>query len=105
MNYLISVVIPTYNRLPILKLTLQAYEDQEDFGGFFEVIIVDDGSSDETWNYLSEYKSSRFSFSAYHQVNQGPAMARNLAISKAKGDHLIISGDDIIPSKDFLSKH
>ena len=105
MNYLISVVIPTYNRLPILKLTLQAYEDQEDFGGFFEVIIVDDGSSDETWNYLAEYKSSRFSFSAHHQVNQGPAMARNLAISKAKGEYLVISGDDIIPSKDFLSKH
>lgn len=105
MDYLITVIIPTYNRLPILKLTLQMYEQQEDFGGNFEVIVVDDGSNDETWSYLSEYKASKFSFSAYHQSNQGAAKARNTALNYAKGKYIVIVGDDIIPSKNFLLKH
>lgn len=105
MSYLISVIIPTYNRLPILKLTLQMYEQQEDFGGDFEVIVVDDGSNDETWSYLSEYKASKFTFSAYHQSNQGAAKARNTALHHAIGKYIVIVGDDIIPSKNFLLKH
>ena len=105
MNYLISVVIPTFNRLPILKLTLQMYDEQEDFGGEFELIVVDDGSIDETWNYLSDYNPTKFSLSIYRQTNQGPAKARNLAISKAKGEYLVITGDDIVPCRNFLAQH
>lgn len=101
---LISVIIPTYNRLEILSLTLQGYEEQKvDFE--FELIVVDDGSSDNTWDFLSNYESSKFLFSCYHQSNQGPAQARNLAIDKSKGTYLVITGDDIIPSQDFLAKH
>jgi glycosyltransferase involved in cell wall biosynthesis len=102
---LISIIVPTYNRLPILKLTLQQYENQKELDFPYELIVVDDGSSDETWDFLSTYTAKNFLFSAYRQTNQGPAQARNLAISKASGEYLIITGDDIIPADNFVAKH
>ena len=106
MKKLLSVIIPTYNRLDILKLTLSAYEKQVLPEGFeLELVVVDDGSSDGTWQYLKDYPSLRVHTSVYSQTNQGPAAARNLAISKAKGDYLLITGDDIIPEPGFAYGH
>ncbi|BAZ41272.1 glycosyl transferase family protein [Calothrix sp. NIES-4101] len=105
MNPLFSVIIPTYNRLSILKETLHMYEMQENLDFEFEIILVDDGSTDDTYKFLSEYKSSFFPLFVYHQSNQGPAQARNLGISQAKGKYLLITGDDIVPSTNFLAEH
>lgn len=105
MNPLFSIIIPTYNRLPVLKQTISMYELQQDIDFPFEMIIVDDGSTDGTWDYLSAYAPSNFILSPHRQANRGPAQARNLAITHARGEYLLITGDDIIPAPTLLAKH
>jgi glycosyltransferase involved in cell wall biosynthesis len=78
----ISVVIPTFNRVAMLRRVLQAYEHQEPSGLVFELVIVDDGSTDGTWDLLAQWRSRRFSLRCERQVNAGPAAA---AAARASG--------------------
>jgi len=79
-----SVVIPTYNRMDTLPEVLDALDAQEDAPAF-EVIVVDDGSTDGTWGFLEsrlgkrhpDESSSRPAFTPVRQENAGPARARH----------------------------
>ena len=103
---LISVIIPTYNRAGILGKTLQAYADQNAHDQMLEMLVVDDGSNDQTRSVVE--KCSRC-FPAplhyFHQQNQGLAAARNHAIREAKGSILLFGDDDIMPSPHMISEH
>lgn len=89
--YKFSVIIPTYNRLPFLKKAIDSVFDQK-FSDF-EIIVVDDGSSDGTWDWL-QFQRNRVI--ALKQINSGPGAARNLAASHARGEYLaFIDSDDI----------
>jgi len=87
-----SVIIPTYNRLELLKEALasvwaQTYSDHE-------VIVVDDGSTDGTWEYLQSLGDR---VKAYKQQNSGPGAARNLGASHACGECLaFLDSDDLL---------
>jgi glycosyltransferase involved in cell wall biosynthesis len=105
MEPLFTIIIPTYNRLPVLKQTLRMYESQRGVDFPFEMIVVDDGSTDGTWDYLQGYHPTAFRLSVFRQENGGPARARNLAIGRARGAYLLITGDDIVPSEDLLAGH
>jgi len=100
----LSVVIPTYNRLEILPRVLAALESQTIAPGAFEVIVVDDGSSDGTAAYLAGHRPA-FEFHAFSQTNSGPAGARNRGVSSARGELVVFLGDDTVPEPDFLSVH
>lgn len=97
-----SIIIPTYNRKETLIRCLQSIEEQSQLP--FEVIVIDDGSSDGTGDYL---KGKNFPFPLhYHfQANAGPSKARNKGISESSGNLLIFIGDDILLSKDFVVSH
>lgn len=101
---LISVIIPTYNKLSRLKLTLHALLRQR--YPEYEIIIVDDGSDVETREYLHNLKDKNADvIRIISQINQGRARARNIGARHAKGDRLVFVDDDIIVDKDFVDKH
>jgi glycosyltransferase involved in cell wall biosynthesis len=105
-TYAISVVIPTYNRADTLRLTLEAYRDQSVRSDAFEIIVVDDGSSDHTQDLLKSLAPALpYHLRVHVQKNQGPGAARNWAIGVAASPIIFITGDDIIPHEDLLWEH
>ena len=102
---LFSVVIPTFNRRGTLEVALEAWERQEADGLTFEVVVIDDGSTDGTAEMLANRRGERFRLRAMSQSNAGPASARNLAIQIASGDIVLFSGDDIEPHPRLLAEH
>jgi glycosyltransferase involved in cell wall biosynthesis len=102
----LSVVIPTYNRADTLRRTLTAYNIQSVKSGAFEVIVVDDGSDDDTSTVVLECQQ-RVSYVLRYlrQRNQGPGKARNMAFKVARSPLILITGDDIVPHEDLLLRH
>lgn len=101
-----SVVIPTYNRSEKLKNCLQALFTQNYDKRKFEIIVVDDGSQDETRQFLQRVqKKSPVPLYSFFQPNQGQASARNKGITEAKGEIILFIGDDIESSPDMLKEH
>ncbi len=93
-----SIVVPVYNSSATLRecfdsLTSQTFED-------FEVLVVDDGSSDESWEIVREYCAADGRFKGVRQQNAGPGTARNRALDRAKGDYVLcVDGDDWIDAR------
>lgn len=86
-----SVIIPTYNRCAYLKATLASVWRQA-FGDY-EVIVVDDGSTDETVSYLSSLGDRG---AVVTQLNLGPGIARNKGAENARGEYLaFLDSDDL----------
>ncbi|MEL7035340.1 MAG: glycosyltransferase family 2 protein [Cyanobacteria bacterium J06592_8] len=102
-----SVIIPTYNRLPILKKCLIALEQQQYNSNFhkYEVLIVDDGSTDGTLEWLQTHPEDFPHVRCFRQNHQGPAIARNLGIEKAEGDTIIFIDSDLVVTENFLQAH
>jgi glycosyltransferase involved in cell wall biosynthesis len=102
--YPIGVVIPTYNRPEALLTCLQHLEKQT--WRNFEVVVVNDGSTDRTPQFLEEYQlTTPLNFRYLNQKNSGPACARNRAICILQSEVCVLIGDDIFPSPDFVLKH
>ena len=102
----LSVLINTYNRCPKLANTLDALDHQVIAGREFEIVVVDDGSTDDTKRYLRRWcDRAKNRNSIRHNCNRGPAAARNSAIAAANGQVLVFLGDDIVPSPGFLQHH
>ena len=99
-----SVVIPTYNRKDMLMKCLAALEKQTVLPSEFEVVIVDDGSTDGTEEMLAAHRSS-FPIEFYRQTNQGPGAARNLGLTRTRGELVLFIGDDIIGDERLLEHH
>ena len=104
---LISVVIPTYNRISILIKCLDALENQIFYDDFhdFEVVVVDDGSTDGTVDWLRNHISSYPHLRLFEQSHGGPAMGRNFGVEKSKGDLIVFIDSDLVVDKHFLSNH
>ncbi len=104
-----SIVIPTYDRLPILKKCLKALETQRIPAGSvisgYEIVLVDDGSSDGTLEWLQASAVDFPHVKSYLQDHQGPAAARNLGVEKATGDTIIFIDSDLVVTENFLTAH
>lgn len=102
---LISVIVPTFQRAALLQLCVESFDDQVDPPPF-EVVVVDDGSDDDTAVVLARLANSRPWLRWSSQpVNKGPATARNVAISRARGRLLLFVDDDIVASPTLLREH
>ena len=100
-----SVVIPTYNRLEQLRNVVSAAQGQSrPAGAELELVVVDDGSSDGTWDWLEE-QSEIDGFKAVRQDNSGPAKARNRGVEAATGEIILFLGDDTVPQPGWLALH
>jgi glycosyltransferase involved in cell wall biosynthesis len=104
-----SVVIPTYNRRPILEKCLRALEHQQlradSVVSGYEIVLVDDGSTDGTLEWLESHKSEFPHVRSLSQDHQGPAAARNLGVEQAKGDTIIFIDSDLVVTEHFLQAH
>jgi len=95
MNALVSIITPSYNSAKFITETIQSVQNQTYMN--WEMIIVDDGSSDETETVARSIiqNDKRIQFYKLSQ-NFGPAVARNTSIEKASGDYMtFIDADDI----------
>lgn len=101
----VSVVIPTFNRVEALEVSLRVWDSHRAEGIPFEVVVVDDGSTDDTHAFLETYRPNRFSLHAVSQENGGPAAARNTALEKVRGRYVLFTGDDIEPAPNLLKSH
>jgi glycosyltransferase involved in cell wall biosynthesis len=99
----VSVVIPTWNRMDALPEVLLALEGQEGAPPF-EVVIVDDGSTDGTGPWLAR-RRFLIPVRVLTQPNRGPAAARNAGVAAARGDLVAFLGDDTVPHKGWLAAH
>jgi len=99
----VSVVIPTFNRSPILKRCLEALSGQS-LDADVEVLVVDDGSTDETERTATSF-DSRLPVRYLRQAHAGPAAARNLGVREARGELIVIINDDTIAAADLLKGH
>lgn len=92
-----SIIVPVYNsektvRKVLDSLLKQTYNEDE-----VQIIVVDDGSTDQTVKYASE-----FNIEVVRQEHNGPAHARNLGAEKAKGDIILFTDADCVPQTNWL---
>ena len=99
----ISVIVPTYNRLALLRKQLSALLNQTIPLEEYEVLIVNDGSSDGTEEYLDEVRNRHSNLYVFHNQNGGPARARNTALGAANGSIIAFTDDDCEVDKDWLA--
>jgi glycosyltransferase involved in cell wall biosynthesis len=102
--YSLAVVVPTYNRCDALQQCMDRLEKQ--VRKDFEVIIVDDGSTDSTESWVADYmKRTPLSVRYFRQQNSGPARARNFAVSVAEASITLLIGDDIFATPGLTARH
>lgn len=101
---MISVVIPTYNRADFLKEAVRSVLDQDyfrerDTGQCREIIVVDDGSTDETAEVMRSFSCD---IRYIYQQNRGVSAARNVGLQHAKGDFIAYLDSDDLWKKDKI---
>ena len=98
----ISIIVPVYNTGLYLEECLNSIHNQT-FKDY-EVICVDDGSSDNSYEILNKYKNIIKNYKVIHQENQWVASARNTALKHVNGDYIaFIDSDDYI-EKNYLDR-
>ena len=98
----ISVIVPVYNTEFLVgrcidSITAQTYPD-------WELILVDDGSTDGSLGVLREYESRDSRIKVIHQENAGPGLARNKGIQNASGDYIVFVDSDDVVKPDYFEK-
>src|SRR6516165_9610456 len=100
----VSVVIPTFNRLARLQQVLAALSAQTYPRDRFEVVVVSDGSTDGTDEFLAE-AAAPFELTVVTQPNQGPAVARNRGVASARGSIVLFIDDDVVATPALVQEH
>jgi GT2 family glycosyltransferase/peptidoglycan/xylan/chitin deacetylase (PgdA/CDA1 family) len=100
----ISIVLPTFNRSADLRRCLDALAAQSAGAGAFEVLVVDDGSTDETPELLRTYEAP-FDLRPIRQENSGQTRARNRGIELASAATCLFLDDDVIADPGLVAEH
>ena len=103
----LSVVIPTYNRGPRLRSTVEGVlGNRIDGTAQIEILVVDDGSTPPVDSVLhTPQVPSQVTLRVIRQANSGPAKARNAGFRASGGDIVLFMDDDILPPPDLLRRH
>jgi len=100
----ISVAVCTYNRADVLPKCLESLADQSASSELFEVLIIDNNSTDDTKRIALDFCKNHNNFKYIFEEKQGLSHARNRAIEEAKGEYLAYIDDDAITDKEWLKK-
>lgn len=102
-TYKVSVIISTYNTADYLEECLDSIFEQTLQG--IEVVLIDDGSTDNTASIIKQYQNKYCNLISFRQENQGAGKARNYAITLSRGKYMIfMDPDDKYPCEDCLEK-
>lgn len=96
----ISIVVPVFNGQATIGQCLDSLVKQEPSNKSLEIIVVDDGSQDETLKILSRYAG----ISVVSQSNAGPAAARNRGVKEATGDIVLFTDADCVPGERWVEE-
>ena len=97
-----SLIVPVYNRPEEINELLESLS-QTDYKQPFEVVVVEDGSSDPCRDVTDSYRL-KLNISYYFKENTGPGDSRNFGMEKAKGDYFLIFDSDCIVPMHYLSE-
>lgn len=98
-KYKLSIIIPMYNAEKYIANCLNSILNSDLPKGEYEVLIINDGSTDNGPQIAQEYVSKRDNFTYLTQENQGQSVARNLGINRCHGEYIwCVDSDDIICS-------
>lgn len=95
-NPVVSVVIPVYNGARMIEACLDSVTAQD---ADMEIIVVDDGSTDNTWAILQRRSEADGRIHPIHQANAGVSSARNRALKECRGEFIrFVDADDVLPA-------
>jgi glycosyltransferase involved in cell wall biosynthesis len=101
-----TIQLCTYNRAALLERVLEACFEQTAGAGAYEVVLVNDGSSDETPAVIERARTrASCAFSVIDQANAGLARGRNAGIAASSGERIIFIDDDVLPAPSFVAEH
>ena len=96
----VSIIVPVYNSAKFLNRCMNSLWNQTMPHDEYEIIFVDDGSTDDSGMMCDSYEKEYCSVSVIHQKNAGPAAARNAGLKKAKGTFIaFVDPDDMVDGK------
>lgn len=102
----LTIIIPTRNRAQLAARAVRAHLSQLWDGPPFEIIVVDDGSTDNTRHLLGQLASENPGrLRTLAQPNRGAAAARNAGLRAARGRIVLYTDDDIVPAPNFATEH
>lgn len=102
-RFLFSVIVPTFNRADEIRELLDSLLCQNLHSQHFEVIIVDDGSTDSTNDVIQSFiENGKLNIRYLKQDHKGPGEARNLGMVNALGEYFIFVDSDCIADPDWL---
>ncbi len=101
-----TIQLCTYNRERLLERVLDACFEQTVSGEGYEVVLVNDGSTDGTSDVIARVAARATApFVAIDQPNSGLAKGRNAGIARATGERIIFIDDDVLPLPNFVEEH
>lgn len=98
----VSIIVPGYNVEKYIITCLESIENQTYQN--FEVIIIDDGSTDNTGNICDQFSKKDNRFKVWHTQNGGISKARNIGLEKAKGEYIVFIDSDDYVHKDYIKR-
>jgi len=102
----ISVIIPTYNNREVLRETIRALREQTLAPELYEIVVVDDGSTDGTAEILAEaQRVPGAAVRSVTQANRGRSAARNLGVRGAEGRIVVFLDSDLWATPTLLAEH
>ena len=103
MSELVSVITPIYNSEKYISKTINSVINQSYKN--LEIILVDDGSTDKTYEILKKYSKMDKRIKLFHQKNKGAPLARNKGLEKSTGRYIVFVDSDDILEKDAIEKY
>lgn len=99
----IDIVVPTFNRANMLERVIASLVTQSYPSERYQVIVIDDGSTDETWTRLQEMATRYARLKVLHIAHAGPYAARNEGWRAGRGDIVAFTDDDCVPDPGWLA--